>query len=72
MLKVIFKYKKATLTSKWFVVSNRKPQVILHGQYIKYVESKILENWVNIYMNEKHIGTIPVEMFRINFKKDIE
>lgn len=49
---------------------NRNPHVIKHGELVEWFESKIIENWVNIYINEKHIGTIPFEMFRENFKKE--
>ena len=41
---------------------------ILEGGRVQYKSSHILEPWIDIYIDEKYCGTIPVEVFNREFR----
>jgi len=63
------KLKKTILTSRYFYLqASSKSTILKEGTWVEYKNSKILEDWIDIYLDGIYLGTIPQQEFKINFR----
>lgn len=65
-------FRIGNLNSEYYIVYSGQLVILKKDDLIYWKYSKILEPWIEIYNIEKnHIGTIPVEVFKREFKTNL-
>jgi len=60
--------KFSKVTSRWYYLRCGHKSVLLKdGDYANFKYSKILEGWIDIYIEGQYRGTIPEAEFKMNF-----
>ena len=63
--------KRTRMTSRWYALRCGYKTVILYeNQLVEFKRSKILEPWIDIYIDGNYNGTISLSDFKLNFRLD--
>lgn len=63
--------KPSRVSSRYFVsFAHHQSYILEENTQVRFKSSKILEDWVDLYLDELYIGTIPESEFKQNFKTD--
>lgn len=74
-LRVVFNNQKILkpikISARYFILrSGQKTKILYENQQVHFKSSKILEGWIDIFVEGEYSGTIPYSEFKINFKVD--
>ena len=63
--------KLSKVTSRWFYLRSGHGSILLReNDQVNFRYSRILENWIDIYIDDQYKGTIPEAEFKTNFRLD--
>ena len=61
--------KQAYVSSRWYILKcGYGTKVLYEDDRVHFKYSKVLEEWIDIFIDDKYSGTIPVSEFKREFR----